>query len=1367
MNAFFSENLDYIYLLYGLSFVLLATVAAALGGWERTLPWRWLAAFGVLHGLNEWLDLLALGLGDSPTFQSIRLALLTASFLALVEFGRRGMAGDSPRFGGLGWLALLGLAALGGLSGEMSGLNASCRYALGLTGGVLAAAALWRADGVAEDGRRCGCLRLMAGSMLLYALATGLVVPKAAFFPASWLNHDSFLGLTGIPVQFVRMLCALGAMIGVWLHGRRASGVWLRRSGSIPRWLYPALFVLLAGLGGWATDWQGRSAAAELRELLLQQALKIAQTINPTEAAVLSFTAADWGTPAFERLRRQMIAYGRFLDQRSIYSMALRDGAIIFGPENLEVNDPLASPPGTRYERPPAGLLAVFRDKRPMTAGPFVDEYGEFVSAFAPVLDPNSGAVLLVVGLDIPAGAWNARIAASRLPPILGALILLLIFLVGTGALQRWRWHPTLRPRRWRHFETVLVGVLALLLTAAVSFLVLQEEIRARRNDFERLSDVYWVNIRDMLNQFQVALSNLAQFYAVTPWVDRETFHAFAAPLANGAQAIQALGWIRPVPAAERERVETELSRESGDEIVIWEYDTAGRRVPAAGRRVYYPVVAVEPLAGNQAAIGFDQGSEPVRRAALERAIRTGLPTASSPVLLVHANELRQGILVYRPVFAPAAPGSGSAAGVEPAERLRGVALGVVRPQSLLARSLLRNAESIDSIAVSLKDLTPTLRPSLLAIHSTPPTTGGEGGLDGISFGRGELRAVYPLFVFGRAYAVVIRSTPAFYATHPMRASGWAAFAGLLLTVMLTAFIGVLRNRQVFLERQVAARTAELRAREEDLTLTLRSIGDGVIATDAEGRIARMNPVAERLTGWPLAEAVGRPLAEVFRRIDPPRTDQAATGPVATARASGNEINELAPYATLIARDGAECRISDSIAPIRNEAGAVTGTVLVFADVTAEYRIREALRENEERYRGYYELGLIGMAITSPEKAWVQCNDRLCAMLGYSREALFAKTWAELTHPDDLALDEAQFDRVLTGEIDGYAMDKRFIRKDGEVVYTVLSVRCVRKPEGSVHHFVAMLQDITERKRMEEMLREREATLRSITDSARDAILTMDPQGRISFWNPAAEQIFGYAGNEAIGQDLHVLLVPERYREAHLKAFPEFQRSGRGGAVGKTVDLHALRKDGTEIAVAMSLSGVLIQGEWHAVGVVRDETERQAREQELLRLATTDPLTGLANRRHFLAQVEHELERFQRYAKPAALLMLDLDHFKRVNDRHGHASGDRVLQHFTAVAQQTLRKVDLIGRLGGEEFAALLPGTDTEGARCLAERLRECVAASPAAGDAGEISFTVSIGLASFAAADRTANTILARADRALYRAKEAGRNRVEVEPVP
>ncbi|MCC6134197.1 MAG: diguanylate cyclase [Candidatus Contendobacter sp.] len=311
---------------------------------------------------------------------------------------------------------------------------------------------------------------------------------------------------------------------------------------------------------------------------------------------------------------------------------------------------------------------------------------------------------------------------------------------------------------------------------------------------------------------------------------------------------------------------------------------------------------------------------------------------------------------------------------------------------------------------------------------------------------------------------------------------------------------------------------------------------------------------------------------------------------------------------------------------------------------------------------------------------------------------------------------------------------------------------------------LVIVSDITGQKAMENALREREATLHSITEAAQDAIVMMSPSGLISFWNPAAEHIFGYTQDEALGLNLHQLLVPDRYHDAFHKAFPIFQRTGQGNAVGKTLGLHALRKDGVEIAVAISLSAVNIQDEWHAVGILRDETERKAQELELRRLATTDPLTGLANRRHFLTQVERELDRFKRYAQPAALLMLDLDHFKQVNDTYGHALGDAVLKHFAVITGQALRKIDLLGRLGGEEFAALLPDTTLIGAYPLAERLRGIIMESPVETTAGSIGFTVSIGVALFTPDDQDANAILIRADRALYRAKNRGRNRVEME---
>ncbi|MEA3210297.1 MAG: hypothetical protein QOE70_3354 [Chthoniobacter sp.] len=137
----------------------------------------------------------------------------------------------------------------------------------------------------------------------------------------------------------------------------------------------------------------------------------------------------------------------------------------------------------------------------------------------------------------------------------------------------------------------------------------------------------------------------------------------------------------------------------------------------------------------------------------------------------------------------------------------------------------------------------------------------------------------------------------------------------------------------------------------------------------------------------------------------------------------------------------------------------------------------EALRASEERFRSYFELGLIGMAITSPAKGWIEVNDEICRILGYGRSELLRMTWAELTHPDDLAADVAHYNRVLARETDGYAMDKRFIRKDGQVIDATISVKCLRRADGSVDYFVALVQDITERKRAEELLRKAGAQL--------------------------------------------------------------------------------------------------------------------------------------------------------------------------------------------------------------------------------------------------------------------------------------------------
>lgn len=180
-------------------------------------------------------------------------------------------------------------------------------------------------------------------------------------------------------------------------------------------------------------------------------------------------------------------------------------------------------------------------------------------------------------------------------------------------------------------------------------------------------------------------------------------------------------------------------------------------------------------------------------------------------------------------------------------------------------------------------------------------------------------------------------------------------------------------------------------------------------------------------------------------------------------------------------------------------------------------------------------------------------------------------------------------------------------------------------------------------------------------------------------------------------------------------------------------------------------------------GVMVDVTESHQLRQELERLATTDPLTGLANRRAFLMRAREEVDRAARHGRPMSVVMIDIDHFKVINDRHGHDVGDQVLQRVAALVRDTVRQsVDVVARFGGEEFVLLLPETGLAGARILAERIRKAFEESLVDTDGGPVSFTASFGVEEFRTAlDTGVETVLKRADDALYRAKAAGRNRV------
>jgi len=292
-------------------------------------------------------------------------------------------------------------------------------------------------------------------------------------------------------------------------------------------------------------------------------------------------------------------------------------------------------------------------------------------------------------------------------------------------------------------------------------------------------------------------------------------------------------------------------------------------------------------------------------------------------------------------------------------------------------------------------------------------------------------------------------------------------------------------------------------------------------------------------------------------------------------------------------------------------------------------------------------------------------------------------------------------------------------------------------------------------------LQESEEIFRVVFNSVQSAVILIDSQDAIRFFNPAAERIFGYTSEEILGKKLHSLVVvDEMQQEAH-RGLAKFWQTGQGPIIDTSRELVARKKDGRVFPAEVFVARVKKDDTFWAVGAVLDITDRKVKEEKLVMLATMDGLTGVFNRRHFLFLAEQEVARSKRYNKDIFFLMFDLDHFKEINDTFGHETGDRVLQDFASICTEGLRRADIFGRMGGEEFAAVVVEAEAEEAIAVAERIRKMFAAQKIIREETEKNLSVSIGISRLDPVTGSLESAYAAADRALYEAKDQGRNRV------
>jgi len=262
--------------------------------------------------------------------------------------------------------------------------------------------------------------------------------------------------------------------------------------------------------------------------------------------------------------------------------------------------------------------------------------------------------------------------------------------------------------------------------------------------------------------------------------------------------------------------------------------------------------------------------------------------------------------------------------------------------------------------------------------------------------------------------------------------------------------------------------------------------------------------------------------------------------------------------------------------------------------------------------------------------------------------------------------------------------------------------------------------------------------------------------------NDSARDIFGIGTERVVGDNLS-RFIPQQFRETHGQHVNSFRRSPVNvRPMQVRAPVRALRSDGSEIDIEVTISKIKVNNEIEMTAVVRDISERAKLIEQLQQAATHDSLTGIFNRRHGGAILNNEIQRCGRFSHALSVAMIDLDHFKDVNDTYGHAYGDLVLNSVVETILKTLRDADTLCRWGGEEFLVVLPETTVNNAVLWAERARKEIE-SKAIMFSGEqaVNITASFGLASLSSDDATADNLLKRADDALYRVKNSGRNQV------
>jgi diguanylate cyclase (GGDEF)-like protein/PAS domain S-box-containing protein len=553
------------------------------------------------------------------------------------------------------------------------------------------------------------------------------------------------------------------------------------------------------------------------------------------------------------------------------------------------------------------------------------------------------------------------------------------------------------------------------------------------------------------------------------------------------------------------------------------------------------------------------------------------------------------------------------------------------------------------------------------------------------------------------------------------------------------------------------SRLAALRPSRKRFDFLAEHLPIGVYETDLTGRFVYVNPQWCELTGIDRESAEGESWASVVHPEDLERV-------IGEWRRSRAEQRDFSLEYRYVRHDGKASWVWCRAVELLDDSGEITGYLGTCSDTKVSPTVDRALEEAENRFANAFDEAPIGMALVALDGSFLRVNRALPELVGYDAEELLALTFQDITHPDDLEADLELVRQVIAGERRSYRMEKRYVRPNDTEVWVNLSVSLVRDESGEPLYFVSQIEDVTERRHHQDALREAEDRFRSAFDEAPIGMAMNALDGRFLRVNKAMSEITGYSREQLEATTYRSITHPDDLAR---------NEAGIGQVIdGRTTHYRTekryLHSDGHVVPVDLS-STVVRDGEGrpiHVLTQVQDITERKRFEGQLQYLADHDSLTGLFNRRRFEEELTRELASAERYEGRLAVLAIDLDDFKYINDSLGHSIGDELIVQVGEALGARLRRSDVLARLGGDEFAVILPRIDEQTARNVAEGLLEAVGGVDLVGlgarGGGKVS--ASVGIAMFDPGSKlTSEELLVEADIAMYDAKEAGRARAVV----